>query len=144
MENKSYSATITILKSPEAVFNCIKEVPEWWSNDFTGSSSSLDDEFVIHHTHAHYSNQKLVEVIPAQKITWLVTHSKLDWLKKVQNEWTNTKMIFEIIAGEDKTILRFTHEGLTPEKECYERCKQGWDMVITERLYDFISTGKAI
>ena len=92
----------------------------------------------------HYSKQKLIEVIPGKKIVWLVTESKLNWIERDKHEWTNTKMVFEITTKGDKTVLHFTHEGLVPEKECYERCVQGWDMVIKEWLFNFITDGKAI
>jgi len=53
-------------------------------------------------------------------------------------------MIFEIITKGDKTLLHFTHEGLVPEKECYAMCEQGWNMVIKDWLFNFITVGKAI
>jgi hypothetical protein len=53
-------------------------------------------------------------------------------------------MIFDITVKENKTLIHFTHEGLVPEKECYDRCQQGWNMVIKERLFNFISDGKTI
>jgi hypothetical protein len=126
------------------VFNCINDVSKWWSKDFEGSSISLNDEFVICHPGRHYSKQKLIEVIPGKKVVWLVTDSELDWLEKDKHEWTNTKMVFELIPKDDKTIINFTHEGLMPEKECYDRCEQGWNMVIRECLVNFITDGKAI
>jgi hypothetical protein len=144
MSNHSYTATIEVAKSAEDVFNCIGEVSKWWSKDFEGSSAKLNDEFVICHPGRHYSKQKLIEVIPHQKIVWLVTDSKLDWLKKDEHEWTNTKMVFEITAKADKTLLHFTHEGLVPEKECYAMCEQGWNMVIKDWLFKFITEGKMI
>ena len=144
MENKSYTTTIEVEKSPKDVFNAIKDVSKWWSKDYEGSSAKLNDEFIISHPGAHFSKQKLIEVIPDKKIVWLVTDSKLNWLEKDEHEWTNTKMIFDITAKEDKTLLHFTHEGLVPEKECYTRCEQGWNMVIKERLFNFITDGKAI
>jgi len=141
---ESFTATIEVARSPQHVFNCIKEVPKWWSKDFEGSSSRLNDEFVIHHPERHYSKQKLTEVIPGKKLVWLVTESKMNWLKKDQAEWTNTKMIFEITAKNDTTILQFTHEGLVPEKEFYDMCSQGWNMVIKERLFHLIMEGETI
>jgi hypothetical protein len=140
----NYSATIEVAKSAEDVFNHINDVSKWWSKDFEGSSSKLNDEFVICHPGAHYSKQKLIEVIPGKKVVWLVTASELDWLEKDKHEWTNTRMIFEITANEDKAVLHFTHEGLVPEKECYARCEQGWNMVIKDRLFNFITDGKVI
>lgn len=141
MQNKSYTAIIEVTKSAEDVFNCIKDVSKWWSKDFEGNSAKLNDEFVINHPGAHYSKQKLVEVIPNKKIVWLVTESTLNWLQDKQ-EWTNTRMIFDLTTNGDKTLLHFTHEGLVPEKECYARCVQGWDMVIKDWLFNYITTGK--
>jgi hypothetical protein len=143
VENRNFTTTIEMSKPAKDVFNCIKEVSNWWSRDFEGKSSNLNDEFIIHHPHQHYSKQKLVEVDPDRKIVWLVVDSTLYWLKD-KYEWTNTKMIFEIAEKGDKTLLKYTHEGLVPEKECYAMCAQGWTMVIKDRLFNFIEEGKTI
>ena len=142
MNNKSYTTNIEVDETPAYVFNCISDVTKWWSKDFEGHSARVHDEFIIMHPGAHYSKQKLFEVIPGRKIVWLVTESHLDWLEKNKGEWTNTKMVFELTPEGDKTILHFTHEGLVPEKECYARCAQGWDMVIKKWLFDFITKSK--
>ncbi len=144
MTAKSYTAIIEVAKPPQDVFDCIKEVTKWWTKDFEGSNTNLNDEFVICHPGAHYSKQKLVEVIPAKKLLWLVTESNLYWLEKDKHEWTDSKLIFDITSKGNKTLLRFTHEGLVPQKECYVRCTQGWELVIKERLVSFITDGKMI
>ena len=144
MENMSFTATFEVSKSPQIVFKSIThDVSKWWGGkDLLGNSTKLNDEFIINHPGAHYSKQKLVEVIPDKRIVWLVTESTLDWLQKDKHEWKNTKMIFEIVPGEDKTILHFTHEGLVPEKECYDMCHKGWTLVIEDYLFNFITSGK--
>ena len=144
MKKKNYTATIEVAKSAKDVFNDIKEVSKWWSKDYEGNSTNLNDEFVICHPGRHYSKQKLIEVTPNKKIIWLVTDSNLDWLEKDKHEWTNTKMVFKITTRGDKTVVQFTHEGLVPEKESYAMCEQGWNMVIRERLFNFITNGKSI
>ena len=144
MQNNSYTTTIEVAKSPEWVFSRINDVSKWWSKDFEGNSSKLNDEFVIHHPERHYSRQKLIEFIPNKKLVWLVTQSTLHWLTNDKKEWTNTKMIFELIPNGDKTFIKFTHEGLLPEKECYDKCEGGWNMVIKDRLFNYITTDKAI
>jgi hypothetical protein len=53
-------------------------------------------------------------------------------------------MIFELTSADDKTQLLFTHEGLTPDRECYTLCSQGWTMILTERLPYYITTGKML
>jgi Activator of Hsp90 ATPase homolog 1-like protein len=140
-ENKNFTTTIELSKPAKDVFNRISEVSNWWSGDFEGNSSKLNDEFIIHHPHRHYTKQKLVEVIPGKKVVWLVEDSLLYWLEKDKHEWTNTMMIFELTEKGDKTMLQFTHEGLIPEKECYAMCSQGWTMVIREKLFQFIEEG---
>ena len=57
---ESFTTTIEVAKSPQDVFNHIKEVKKWWSKDFEGHSRNLDDEFIIHQPEKHYSKQKLV------------------------------------------------------------------------------------
>jgi Activator of Hsp90 ATPase homolog 1-like protein len=141
MENKSFTTSIEVEKSQRESFNAIKEVTKWWSNDFEGCSRKLNDEFIIYHPDQHYSKQKLIEVVPNERMVWLVTDSTLYWLQKDKHEWTNTKMIFDITTKDNKTLLRFTHEGLVPEKECYAMCKQGWSMIIKEWLFHFITVG---
>ena len=144
MKNENFTATIEVFKSPQDVFNHItNDVAKWWGgSDLEGSSNKLNDEFIIHHQGSHYSKQKLVEVIPNEKIVWLVTESTLQWLQKDKHEWENTKIIFEITTKGDKTVLHFTHEGLVPEKECFLLCHAGWNTVIKDYLFYFITDEK--
>lgn len=144
MENNNYMAVIEVEKSPKHVFNCVNEVSKWWSKEFEGNSLKLNDEFVIRFRDVHYSRHKIIESVPGKKVVWLVTDSKLNWIEKDKHEWTNTKMIFEIIPKGDKTALTFTHEGLAPQQECYEKCKEGWNMIIHNWLLKFLTEGKSI
>ena len=144
MKDQSYTVMISVANTPQDVFNRITDVPKWWTKDFEGSSTKLNDEFIICHPGQHYSKQRLAEVIPGKKMVWLVTDSELSWLAKDKAEWTGTRMIFELLPEGDKISIHFTHEGLVPGKECYARCSQGWDMVIKEWLFNFIVSGKAI
>jgi len=144
MKNQDYTATIELAASPKDIFNHINDVSKWWCKDFEGSSTKLKDEFIVRFGDVHYSKHKLIEVIPDKKVVWLVTDSKLNWIEKDKTEWTDTKMVFEISTKGDKSVLRFTHEGLVPEQECYAKCEQGWNMIIKEWLFNFIADGKAI
>jgi hypothetical protein len=139
----SYSTSIEVETSAAELFRCIKDVSKWWGgSDFEGNSESLNDEFTINHPGSHLTTQKLVEVVPDKRMVWLVTEGRLHWLKD-QYEWTGSKMIFEIKQLTHTTALTFTHSGLTPEKESFERCSQGWTTVIKDYLFNFVSHGKA-
>jgi hypothetical protein len=143
--NFDYTATIEVAKSPTDVYKCITEdIAKWWGGrDFDGRACQVNDEFTIHHPGAHYSKQLVVELIPDKRVVWLVQESYLNWLKRDPHEWTNTKMVYELTGMGDITVLHFTHQGLTPDKESYERCSQGWDMVIKDWLFHFITEGMA-
>jgi hypothetical protein len=140
---KGYSINLEITANAKEVFNHIIDVSKWWGGkDLEGNTTKLNDEFIINHPGAHYSKQKLVEIVRNQKVVWLVTESTMGWLKKDKHEWKNTKMIFEIMPKGDKAVLHFTHEGLVPEKECYALCHEGWNTVIKDYLFRFITEGE--
>ena len=69
MANKYFTATIEVSKSPQSVFISItNDVSKWWGGkDLEGESIKLNDEFIINHPGAHYSKQKLVEVVAGKK-----------------------------------------------------------------------------
>ena len=143
---QSYSTRLELAASPEIVFNAINDVPKWWlreaggaNTEFEGKSTSVGDEFILRHTEVHYSKHKVGELIPGKKVVWLVTDSKLTWIKGNKEEWTGTKMVFEIVPGREKTTLIFTHEGLIPQLECYEHCVHFWERVIREWLFNLIT-----
>lgn len=140
----SFAVSIVVPQTPASVFARLKDVSKWWGGaDLAGRTAEPGDEFTVTHADAHYSRQKLIEVVPDKRIVWQVTESRLNWLLTDQSEWTGTKMIFELAVEDDSTRLGFRHEGLTPGKESYARCAEGWTMVITQWLFDFITRDKA-
>ena len=141
MKMESYATTIAVTRTAKDVFNAITDVRNWWSKDFEGGSRNLNDEFVINHPGLHYSKQRVAEFLPGRRMVWLVTDSNLSWLKN-KEEWTGTRMIFEINGDGENALLTFSHEGLSPDKECYEACSKGWNIVIEGWLRHFISFGR--
>lgn len=142
MATKDFTLSTLTDQSPEKVFEAVNNVRAWWSGyyseKFEGDTEKLNDEFIFHAGEgAHYSKQKLVEVIPNEKVVWLITESNLSFLEK-KDEWTGTKVIFDISKKGDKTQLTFTHEGLTPKVECYDACAPAWTAYLENKLFPLI------
>jgi hypothetical protein len=125
-----YSYSFETSRAPGEIFDTLLDVKAWWSGlygeDISGSSRKLNDEFTFRAgAGVHETTQRLVELIPNQKISWLVTESNLTFLEK-KDEWTNTHISFDISKKGDKTQVTFTHEGLVPRIECYNGCAGAW------------------
>jgi uncharacterized protein YndB with AHSA1/START domain len=142
MNSQSFTATIEVAKPPHEVFECILDVSKWWGGkDLKGSTRLLNDEFSIKHGDVHYSKHRMIEVVPDQRVVWLITESRLAWLED-KHEWTDTRLVFEVTPKGDGAVLHFTHEGLVPAQECYASCSGGWTLVIKDYLFNFISEGR--
>jgi len=136
-----YHTSIIVHATAQEAFNAINNVRGWWTENVEGSSEKLNDEFTVRFGDVHVSTQKLVEVIPDKKVTWLVTYSRLNFIQK-KDEWTNTKIVFEITHKDGKTQVDFTHIGLDHSVECYDACSNAWAPYIQQSLADLINTGK--
>lgn len=135
---KDFTTTHLVNQSPKEIFNTILDVRGWWSGlyaeEITGSTDKLNSEFTfLAGGGAHYSKQKLIEVIPDTKIIWLVTDSKITFLDN-ETEWNGTKLCFEISKQGDKTQVLFTHLGLVPSIECYNECSSAWSQYLDKFL----------
>jgi hypothetical protein len=172
MENQNFTATLLVDKTPGEVFNAINNVRGWWSEEIEGGTDKLNDEFNYHFEDIHRCRIKVIELIPDQKVVWLVLDnyfkpgifgdaSQLMAEREIKHqkvrpenaspgielindkaEWVDTKIVFEITEKENKTQLRFTHVGLVPEYECFDVCSNGWTHYIRQSLYHLITNGK--
>ena len=140
MKEQNYHTSITVDATANEAFGSINNVTKWWTENLEGSSQKLNDEFTVRFGDVHYSKQKLVEFVPDKKVVWLVTDSKLNFIKDKQ-EWTNTKIIFEISSQNDKRTIHFTHIGLVPEVECFGACSDAWSQYIQGSLLNLINNG---
>jgi len=141
MEQQDFTTSILVDQTPMEAFDAINNVRAWWPGEIEGNTTKLNDEFIYRYKKIHYSKQKLVEVIPGKKVVWLVTDSSLNFVEN-KTEWTGTKIIFEISEKNNKTQIRFTHQGLVPQYECFDSCSNAWGDIIKNGLRRLITEGK--
>jgi len=138
---KSFTTAFMVDNTPKEAFDAINNVRGWWSGEIEGNTAKLDDEFSYRYKDIHYSKQKLVEVVPNKKVVWLITDSQLNFTED-KTEWTGTKISFDISEKDNKTEVRFTHNGLVPHFECYNGCSNAWTDYVNNSLRNLITTGK--
>ena len=143
MTTSDFTTTLLLDQSPEEAFKAIKNVRGWWSEEIEGGTEKLNDEFTYHFEDVHRSKMKLIEVIPNKKMVWLVMENHFNFTKD-KSEWTGNKIIFEISQQDTKTQIRFTQQGLVPEYECYDICKNAWSTYIHKSLFNLVTTGKGL
>ncbi|MCL1663314.1 SRPBCC domain-containing protein [Elizabethkingia ursingii] len=141
MDNKSYTTEFSVSQTPGECFNAIKNFRGWWSEEIEGATDKLDETFLYHYKDVHLSKLRLSEEIPDKKLVYDVLDNQFSFTEN-KNEWRGTKLVFEISGDNDKTTVKFTHDGLVPEEECYDVCTDAWGNYINNSLHHLISTGK--
>ena len=140
-ENKAFSITFLVDKTPQAAFDAINNVRGWWSEEIEGETDKLGAEFKYHYQDVHRGKFKITEFVPGKKVVWHVVENYFNFVKD-KTEWTGTDIVFEIAQKGDKTEVRFTHVGLVPAYECYDVCSNAWGSYISGSLRNLMTTGK--
>lgn len=136
-----FSTAFLVDQSPEQAFAAIADVRAWWSGEIDGRTDKLDAEFTYRYENLHFSKQHITEFSPYERVRWRVTDASISFSED-PSEWTGTQVIFDVAPRGDRTEVRFTHLGLVPAFECYEKCSSAWSFYINGSLRRLIATGK--
>jgi hypothetical protein len=140
---KDFSYRFMVNAPARETMEKISQVNLWWAKKFKGEAGKLNDEFSVYFGGPEdtFVDFKISEVIPGQKIVWLVTDCNLHWIND-KKEWQNTEVTWTLTKKDGKTQVDFVHKGLTPESECYDSCEPGWTHHIKDSLVKLIDEGK--
>ena len=141
MSDQHYTTSFVVDQSPADVFAAINRVSGWWSGAIEGETARLGGEFTYRVAGAHYSRQKIVEFVPGRRIVWRILESDLPHATP-HDEWTGTRIAFDLGNARGGTEVRFTHVGLVPARDCYAACSNAWGMLVQGNLRNLITTGK--
>jgi len=138
---QSFSTAFLVDQFPEEVFAAVNDVRGWWSGQIDGATNELDAEFTYRYQDVHYSKQRITEFVPGKRVAWRVLDAYLDFTEDPR-EWTGTEITFALDRRDGQTELRFTHEGLVPDFECFDKCSSAWSFYINDSLRRLITTGR--
>lgn len=141
MNNHDFSTTILVDQAPEEVYKAVNNVRGWWSQEIEGSTDKLNSVFTYHYKDVHSCKMKLIELIPAKKVVWLVMENYFNFTKD-KSEWKGTTITFDISMKGKRTQVRLTHQGLVPEYECFDVCSNAWTDYMRNSLMSLITKGK--
>jgi hypothetical protein len=141
MKKQSFATSMEVRKAPREVFDAINNVRGWWSEVVEGITNKQGHVFYYHHQDMHRCTILIEQMVEDEKVVWRVLDNYFGFTNDPR-EWTGTRMVFEILTRGDLTSLRFTHEGLTEEHECFDICHDAWTNYITQSLHKLIVDGK--
>jgi uncharacterized protein YndB with AHSA1/START domain len=130
-----YHADLTINAPLGTVFAAVSSVEGlsgWWTTDTSGSPEpggqlrfTFSDGVAL---------MRVDDRAPALERWTCLGHSG-------QPEWANTTVTFQLTEVDPVvTRLRFTHDGLRPQLECYGHCSAGWTYLMRS-LASYAETG---
>lgn len=136
-DTADYATQVHISASPERVFQILTtpdEFTAWWAP----ASGSATEGGQLRITFEGFEDPVVLRVKQAARpsaVSWEVESCA------IFPEWVGTAPTFTLSeSGAGGCDVQFRHEGVSPQLECYEMCRAGWDQYLPS-LRDYIETG---
>lgn len=144
MVTKDFTISKLVKTSPAEAFTAIAaRIPDWWSRQFEGTAVETGQIFTVSFDSRNDTFKKIRtgKLVQNKLVEWECIDAFInkDFLSN-KKEWIGTKMIWNLEDATEGTKISFTHEGLTPDFECYEICNKGWNQFFTS-LVKLLETG---
>jgi len=136
----SYTTSFTVDRSPAETFEAINNPRGWWAANIEGVTNQAGEEFTHEVKDVHYAKMRITELVPGELVVWRVVDGRVSFVAD-PDEWTGTEMRFELTENIGRTEVRFTHQGLIPDHECYDACSNAWGLYVAGSLRNLITTG---
>jgi hypothetical protein len=133
MTDNSYTTSFRVDRTAEGVYTAITDPRSWWDGEIEGDTDKLGGEFTYRYEDLHFSRQRVTELTPNKKVTWLVVEGGPAFTDE-RDEWPGTTIVFEISDAREGAEVRFTHFGLAPNLECFDACSAAWGHYIGDSL----------
>jgi uncharacterized protein YndB with AHSA1/START domain len=131
-----YTADLHIAAAPQAVYTALTTLDgnsSWWAPASGSAAAGGELRFTFADPGAPLV-LRVAEAAPTE-VAWHVTDCAF------LPHWVDTTITFRLTAAEDGTTsLRFLHDGLTPQLDCFEMCQAGWNYFLPS-LRDYAESG---
>ncbi len=137
--NESYNKKILVSSAKEYAFRALTEgVREWWGA-FEGKISKEGDVFTMTFDETAWKF-RVFDVIENEKIGWECIEARHmhPGLSGIEKEWLGTKVYWSIREKEKGVEIELLHEGLVPELNCYDVCKDEWGHFFLQGLKNYL------
>jgi uncharacterized protein YndB with AHSA1/START domain len=145
MNQHSYTTVLLVDASPEAAYAAINDVRAWWTEDLEGSTDTVGAAYDFRGNHegvnVHRARIRVTDLVPGELVAWHVESNEFTFTDD-QDEWVDTRIVFELTPTGDGTSIRLRHEGLVPVHECYDVCSNAWSHFIHDSLRGLIEDGR--
>lgn len=140
-----YRRQFLLSATPAAVYHALatqQGLRSWWTETCDAATTTVGGKITFRFG-PHHKVMQIENLAPGRELRWLCVEAYLD-LPQLQrkNEWVGTQIVFKLTPEEGgKTRLDFEHIGLTPEFECFDICRGGWDQYLGS-LQSLVETGQ--
>ncbi len=139
----NYENSIEVRTDIRAAFKAASgEIEKWWGK-VDSPISKVGDSFSISFGETVWKFL-ITEFSPNDKILWKCIEADhyLEGVNGVKEEWLNTEIHWNFTNKGDFVEISVLHNGLTPELNCYDNCKAGWNFFITTSLKNYLEKGR--
>ncbi len=77
----NFTTSFAVSQAPTEVFDAINNVRGWWGEDVEGSNDKVGDQFTYRVQDIHYSKLSVIELIPFEKVVWLVLDNLMNFVE---------------------------------------------------------------
>ena len=142
-KTEHYIRNIFLRTTKSRLFDSLTtEVDQWWST-MDQTATEEGDIFTISFGGESYWKFMVLEADNDGKIIWQCIESNQDHnLKGIDEEWIDSKLIWQFNYKDNGIQLKFLHQGLLKSGVCYDVCSTAWDFYLMESLKSYLENGK--
>ena len=125
-ETGDFTAVLNLNADPPAVsalFTSADGVSRWWGP--TEGDADAGGTLITSFGQYGANAMRVLEAGPT-RIVWESIAADGHPPTGHTKEWLGTTIQFDITPADDRTELRFTHAGLTPQLQCWDVCVAAW------------------